>query len=284
MEKYFVLCNPNAGCGKGFERAQSLKDIVKDAEFEFVDMTKVDYSSFIPTLSAESNLVIAGGDGTLNRFVNEVDVHTLPCKILYFAAGSGNDFLRDVDNGTQPLDITAYLQNLPTVTVNGKTYKFINGVGYGIDGYCCEVGDKEREAGKDNVNYAGIAIKGMLFHFKPRNATVIVDGKEYFFKNAWLAPAMFGRFYGGGMLPAPKQSRIDNHGQLSVMLFHGSGKLKTLTIFPGIFKGAHVNHTDCVTVLEGHEIKVKFETPCALQIDGETILNVSEYSATGIIE
>ncbi|MFR6640598.1 MAG: hypothetical protein ACLUSP_04125 [Christensenellales bacterium] len=73
-------------------------------------------------------------------------------------------------------------QNLPLVTVNGVTRKFINGIGYGIDGYCCEVGDKMRAEGKQNINYAGIAIKGLLFFFKRANAVVTVDGKEKSYK------------------------------------------------------------------------------------------------------
>ena len=32
-------------------------------------------------------------------------------------------------------------------------------------------------------------------------------------------------------------------------------------------------------VLEGNEIKVEFDRPVSLQIDGETILNVSSYAA-----
>ena len=43
------------------------------------------------------------------------------------------------------MEIGKYLKNLPQVEVNGKKYLFLNGVGYGIDGYCCEVGDKLRE-------------------------------------------------------------------------------------------------------------------------------------------
>ena len=32
-----------------------------------------------------------------------------------------------------------------------------------------------------------------------------------------------------------------------------------------------------VTVLTGREFEVSFNEPCALQIDGETVLNVSSY-------
>ena len=63
------------------------------------------------------------------------------------------------------------------------------------------------------------------------------------------------------------------------MIFHGSGKLKTLMIFPSLFKGEHVKHTKHVDVLTGREITVEFDRPVALQIDGETVLGVSSYTA-----
>ena len=50
-------------------------------------------------------------------------------------------------------------------------------------------------------------------------------------------------------------------------------------IFPSIFKGAHVKHTKHVKVLTGKEISVEFDSPRAIQIDGETILGVTAYTA-----
>ena len=81
------------------------------------------------------------------------------------------------------------------------------------------------------------------------------------------------------MIPTPDQSRDDADKHLSVMIFHDSGKLKTLSIFPSIFKGKHVEHEKYVTVLTGKEITVKFNRPTPLQIDGETVLAVEEYTA-----
>ena len=108
-------------------------------------------------------------------------------------------------------------------------------------------------------------------------ATVIVDGKEYTYKKAWLAPAMKGRYYGGGMNATPDQDRMDPSGKLSVMLFYGKGRLSTLMAFPSIFKGEHVNKTKIVKTFVSNRVKVAFDRPVALQIDGETVLNVREY-------
>lgn len=278
--KYHVLFNPYAGNGLGAEKARGL---TMDAELCFCDMTKLDsYEAFFAGIEPEDGVILAGGDGTLNRFLNDTEGLSIPNDILYYAIGSGNDFLKDLNKevGCAPFSIKEYLKDLPTVTVRGKTCRFLNNVGFGIDGYCCEVGDKLRQTSDKPINYAGIAIKGLLFHFKPRNAVVTVDGKTYEFKKVWLAPTMNGRYYGGGMMVAPNQDRNDPEGNVSVSLMYGSGKLKTLMVFPSIFKGEHVKHTEMCKVLTGREITVKFDRPTALQIDGETVLGVTEYAVS----
>ena len=277
MSKGYVIYNPLAGNGKAKEDAQLLQMLL-DEELEYYDMTRItNYAAFISGMEKEDYLVIVGGDGTLNRFVNDTDGMEIAHEILYFPTGIGNDFAKDMGMGENPHPITAYLKDLPTVEVNGKRYRFINGVGFGIDGYCCEVGDELRKIPGKKVNYTGIAIKGLLFHFAPRNATVTVDGKEYAYKKVWIAPTMHGKFYGGGMIPTPKQDR--DSGKLSLMLFHGAGRLRTLCVFPSIFKGEHIKHTKMVAVHTGKEITVEFDRPTPLQIDGETILGVTKYTA-----
>ena len=277
MSKGYVIYNPLAGNGKAKEDAQLLQMLL-DEELEYYDMTRItNYGAFISGMEREDYLVIVGGDGTLNRFVNDTNGVEITQEIVYYPTGTGNDFAKDVGMGENPLPITAYLKDLPTVEVNGKRYRFINGVGFGIDGYCCEVGDELRKIPGKKVNYTGIAIKGLLFHFAPRNAKVTVDGKEYAYKKVWIAPTMHGKFYGGGMIPTPKQDR--SSGKLSLMLFHGAGRLRTLCVFPSIFKGEHIKHTKMVAVHTGKKITVEFDRPTPLQIDGETILGVTKYTA-----
>lgn len=283
MPNYNVLYNPHAGNGHGEENAKKLKEILRGNSVDFQDMTKIyDYAAFFAAFPKNGILVISGGDGTLNRFINDTQDIALPEDIFYYAGGSGNDFLRDVKDREAPplIPLGKYLESLPQVVVNGFTYHFLNGIGYGIDGYCCEVGDKQRKTSTKSVNYTAIAIKGLLFHYKPTNAVIMVDGTEHSYKKVWLAPTMNGRYYGGGMMPTPNQNRLDPNKNVSTMVFHGSGKLKTLMIFPSIFQGKHIEHTKEVDILTGHTISVTFDRPTALQIDGETILGVTEYQVT----
>ena len=285
MFKHYVFYNPIAGCG---HKLDEIRELAKRSEETFLfNVTKSEGMSALENLDSSDKVTVCGGDGTLNRFLNlGID---FPCDVYYYPSGTGNDFMREVREGMEssdcdkikPVKINGYINDLPTVRVKaeGKNTeaKFINGVGYGIDGYCCEEGDAQREAGVNNINYTSIAIKGLLFHYKPTGATVTVDGREYRFEKVWLAPVMKGKYYGGGMIPTPSQKR--DSGELSVLIFHGSGKLRTLMIFPSIFKGEHIKREKYVTVLSGKEISVKYDSPRPLQIDGETVRMAESYEA-----
>ena len=276
-----ILYNPYSGNGEGEKRSVTVKEFFKEGEYEFVDMTKVDYADLFASLGEGDSVCICGGDGTLNRFVNDTESIEKKCDILYFATGTGSDFGREIGlaPGADPVKINKYLEDLPIVEVAGKKMRVLNGIGYGIDGYCCEVGDKMREESPGKkINYAGIAIKGLLFYYKPTRAEVTVDGKKIVYEKAWLAPTMNGKCYGGGMYPTPDQDRFDPERKLTVMLMYGKGKIKTLTVFPSIFKGEHVKHKEMVAIHSGRTIHVKFDRPVAAQVDGETILNVTEYT------
>ncbi len=309
----YILYNPLANNKRGAEANSELEKLFKEKEGRealFLDVRKISgFNEFIGNLSDDDEVVLSGGDGTLNHFINDVSDLNIRPKIYLFPDGSGNDFERDVKgfyadtfrktdsfSGVSSMKdfsnkdsaktedklilLNGFLKNLPEVSVNGMKRRFINGIGYGIDGYCCEVGDEMREKSDKPVNYALIAIKGLLGKFKPSNAVVTVDGKSKSFKNVWLAPSMLGRFYGGGMMVAPFQDRLNQEKKLTSVVWHSKSKLKTLLAFPSIFKGEHIKRTKMIETFVGHEIKVEFDKPQALQIDGETVKNVLTYTAT----
>ena len=280
--KYIILFNPQAGNKSAKQEVYKLDDILANNDLNYVEMTPdFDYKSFMNKVAADERVVLCGGDGTINRFINEVDESDLKKPVFYFPLGSGNDFNRDIHGkpDTILININNYIQNLPVVTINGKSQKFINGIGYGIDGWCCEMGDKIRA--KDStkpINYTAIAIKGALFQYKKTNATVIVDGKEYHYKDVFLASTMKGRFYGGGMMAAPDQDRNDPEHKVSVLVFRGKIRLQVLLVFSKIFTGEHLQNKKMCILHTGKDVKVSFDKPRAVQVDGETVLGVTEYS------
>ena len=278
----YLLYNPLSGNGNQARADAEYYETAANVPTTIVAITEIEsLCAFFESLNPCDDVALFGGDGTLNKVANELLDCSFKNDVYYYPSGTGNDFARDIDaqHVREPIIINDYIKNLPTVTVNGRTQKFINGVGFGIDGYCCEVGDQLKSQGK-LPDYTGIAIKGLLFHFKPVNATVVVDGEKYEFKKVWIAPTMFGRYYGGGMMPTPEQDRNAAEKKVSLMVFHGSGKMQTLMIFPSIFKGEHVKHKENITILKGKNITVTFDRATSLQIDGETRLNVSSYTVS----
>lgn len=277
----YLFYNPSARNGKAAEDLQLIKKTLDGQDVEIYAVTDIDdYVSVIDKIQPEDIVYIVGGDGTLNRFINDSTNLRILGDIFFYSAGTGNDFKHDVDpdNSLYRIRLNDYIRNLPTVTVGGVTYKFVNGIGFGIDGYCCEEGDRQRAAGRQDINYSAIAVKGCLFRFKPYGADITVDGETIHYDKVWLAPTMFGKYYGGGMKVAPEQDRNNPQHTVTSVVIHGTGRLKTLIRFAKIFSGEYTKYTDMVDIRTGHEVRVVFDRPCALQIDGETVKNVTEYT------
>lgn len=281
----YVFINDLSNNRKGAESKAQLEKIFQGQEMKFIDVKTISNAAdTCKTLNADDKIIISGGDGTLSRFVNDIYELKLQNEIFFYTCGTGNDFVNDVrekceiKNNLIPMN--QFIKSLPVVTVNGQKHYFINGIGFGIDGYCCEEGDKLRAKSDKPVNYAGIAIKGMLGKFKPCGGTVTIDGTSTRYKKIWLAPTMIGRYFGGGMNITPAQDRLNSEHVVSNCVFHDSGMLKTLMVFPSIFKGEHVSHKDIIEIKTGHEVKVEFDKPCALQIDGETYTNITSYTVS----
>ena len=216
----------------------------------------------------------------INHFINDLDGVCPDRDVLYYPMGSGNDFFNDIKEKAKNgfIRLNEYLKDLPVITVKGRKSFFLNGIGYGIDGYCCEEGDRQRARSTKKINYTAIALKGLLFFYHPTNATITVDGKEHKFGRVFLAPTMNGRFFGGGMMIAPEQDRLNKERTVTVSVAHDTNRFNILRVFPSIFKGMHVKYKKIFTSFVGKDITVKFDRPTALQIDGETVTGVSEYS------
>lgn len=283
MRNFCVLYNPLSSTGTGEQKAHKLDSILKGCQLEYRSLLDIpDKKTFLQELPPSVTPILTGGDGTLSFFVNELGGENPTREIYYFPAGTGNDFLNDLNRTgeSEPFLLNPYITDLPRIHFNGETHTFINGVGYGIDGYVCEEGDRIRKKTGKPINYTGTAIKGLLYAYKRTHATVTVDGVTSEYDHVWMTPTMLGRYFGGGMMCAPGQDRLNPKGTVSLMIMRSPSKLRTLLLFPSIFKGNHVKVTSIVSVIEGHTIHVKFDRPTALQIDGEVFSGVSEYTVT----
>ncbi|MCR4856338.1 MAG: hypothetical protein K5908_09225 [Erysipelotrichaceae bacterium] len=280
----YLLFNPKANNSKGEEDARKWASD-NNCGCEFVSLLDIrNMPDFLDGLKEDDEVILTGGDGTLNRFANDVYGHEIRVPVYYVKCGSGNDFFRDNEKYAVDgkIELRPFLKDLPLITVKGIKRRFLNGIGYGLDGETCRVGDIQRQTSDKPVNYTNIAIRLLLGAYKLNRATVTVDGETAKYENVWLASTMKGRFYGGGLMVAPHQDRFAD-GLVTVVTLYKKSRLITLMRFPSLNKGEHINKSDWVTVRRGKTVEVAFEKPCALQIDGDVIEDVLSYKVeTGV--
>ena len=71
MSMIYILYNPLAGNKDSEDKARKLSDIYPGRELRLLDIRNVtNYQVFIEGLEQKDELIICGGDGTLNRFIN----------------------------------------------------------------------------------------------------------------------------------------------------------------------------------------------------------------------
>ena len=278
----YVLYNPLSHNNMGEKDAGKILDQYPEERYTFIDLTSLKNEELFELLDGEDDVIIAGGDGTLNKFVNILGEYELKKTVYFYPSGSGNDFMNDVrgKNVRELITLNDYIKDLPIIEVCGKSYRFINGVGYGVDGYSCEVVEaKRRDTGKKG-SYTFEALRGLMYSYAPGKAKVTVDGVTHEFENVWMASVMQGKYFGGGVMIAPMQDRLNEEKTVSVLVVATKSRIKTMFAFPSIFKGKHMKYDKLITAFTAKEVKIELDRPSALQVDGDVISGVTEYSVT----
>jgi len=203
----YLLYNPISCNGRGMRLKDKALKKLKDKFDNLIAINQLtlDFESFKDKIFEGDNVIVCGGDGTLNHFVNMINKYPIKAKCFMYALGTGNDFFNDL-NEKEFTPIDKYIYNLPKLKVNNSEYLFINNVGYGLDGETCRICDESKK-NKRKKNYRLVALKLLLKSYKPRNCKICVDGITKEFENVFIAPTMHGRYYGGGMMVAPDQIR-----------------------------------------------------------------------------
>ncbi len=279
----YLFYNEKANSGKIVDSIESIKNELEESlkeKITLISSSQRDLSNFIPQLEHTDKAIIIGGDGTINYQINHLPIdNELPCELYLYPYGSGNDFYNDVkeyqDKNTKLISLNNYLKSLPIIEVKGSTYRFINGIGYGIDGECCKKAEELKKQGCKDIDYSKITV-GLLFKgYKAPYSTLKVDGVEVReFDHTIISATMKGKYYGGGMMVAPLQNR--NSDLLTNVCVHSKSRLKVLLTFPKIFKGKHTK-SKIASIHTGRLFEVSFNSPTALQIDGEVIEDVLSY-------
>jgi len=235
--------------------------------FRLKSIVKIDDKvKFLEEKDNFKNIILLGGDGTINRFINDIKGYQLTTPIYLKPNGSGNDFLRSLTHQKENK------QEIMQATYNGqKTQLFLNGSGIGIDGLVLEYIDQSKNKGK--FRYFKNTLKA-LKNYKPSKAAITIDGQRQVFDRMYLVNANNGKYVGGGMKITPKADLGSK--SLDIIIVHTIPKWLIFLIFVTIYLGIHTIFTRYVYTCKASSLEVELDNPLTAQVDGEIMKNVTK--------
>lgn len=268
--KVFVVWNPFAG-GKSFKVCKRLSEKLEDQELDFQLFDTNESKSATKTISDHldqsfTDLIIVGGDGTINESVNGLK-YDIPVSII--PAGTGDDFIKNVSIGKT-------LEEQIDTAINGEVVaidlgqcnerKFVNGVGIGFDGQIVEdMASKRVPFLKGHAAYYYHVLR-ILGGYKERHFKFRLNGNEEYEKELILLTVGNGTTFGGGFKLMP-DAKI-NDGLLEICEI---GKISGLRRFLNVNKLSGGTHGSLKEVLfhKAEQILIEANDRLFAHIDGE---------------
>lgn len=269
MRVLFIV-NPTAGKGKANGIAPLIEEVCNkaDVEYKLVYTTKPGEGLELGLYGAKEGferIVAVGGDGTVNEVLNGIVGTSAALGVV--PGGSGNDFIRSINesNDIEKLIYDNIYGNIIRADLglcNGKN--FINVASCGFDAMVVSETQKVKKMFSGSIAYV-VALVKTIFLYKGKAIKLTIDNDVYEVKSLLTAIAN-GRYYGGGMLPAPKA--LINDGYFDICQIRQPSKLKMLLLFPGFMKGKHDKYRE-VSMYRGKKILLEASEKLLVNIDGE---------------
>jgi len=209
-----------------------------------------------------------GGDGTLNEVLQ--GTVGSGASLGFVPAGTGNDFLKSFCSLTDPsrlLPVIVHASPVPVdvCKINERYFINIASVGFDADVVASTQHLKRLPFMKGKIAYIG-GILLSLIHLKNIRATFYIDGERMDMPSLLLSAFANGRYYGGGMMPAPEA--LPDDGLLDVCLIRGMKRLGILRFFPRFIKGTHIDMEE-VTLKRCRVLEMESPSPVHVNADGE---------------
>jgi YegS/Rv2252/BmrU family lipid kinase len=273
--KFLIIVNPAAGNGKYLDRLDKIKSefIRRSISYDLYFTTeerKADLlTSNIIYKKKYSDLLIVGGDGTINEAINGLGRKHIPVSVISF--GTGNDTIKHI----QPrFDFESQLyaafdgkiKNIDAGACNGRL--FLNGVGIGFDGKVVERMVAKGKKSQGYFSYLAEVLR-ILLTYKERNINASFNGDEIN-KDVLLMTVTKGTTFGGGFMINPYAENDD--GLLDICVVEKIPNWIRLNYVLKMKNGAH-RHLKQTSFYKSRKVKIKKNTYLVAHMDGEFIGN-----------
>lgn len=260
MRKICIIYNSFSGKGKTVQLVPQIIDYLKQLGLE----SEAWMNNYPSNLDGFSELIIVGGDGTIQNVFNHFQSVLIP--VLIIKSGTGNDFYEHVygkSNWTQQLD---KLKQVKVISIDAGICNqkiFLNGLGIGFDGEVVKSGlGKNLFSGK--AAYMSTVLS-LLFTHQESEIEVELNGQNFKGPMFMLSVAN-GSTYGGGFRVAPNADLQD--GVLEFSWVKNISLLKRMRYLPVIEKGKHLD-LPFIDYSKIENVKIKSKNLLQAHLDGE---------------
>lgn len=288
---WLVILNPHAGCGKGIHDKEIITKLLKKHSIDF-KLVVSEYPRHAITLTKDfiekgcRNIIVAGGDGTLNEIVNGVFIqeHISPeaIKIGMIPVGTGNDWIRtfgipvDYENALKTIiEGKVVKQDIGKVTyaVNGeeKIRFFANMAGFGFDAMVAEKANRLKDKGRSGLLVYLQSLLGSFIEYQVCKTKIIIGNNEID-DLVFSASIGIGKFNGGGMMQAP--FAVPDNGEFQVTVIKKIGILGILRNIGRLYTGDFIKDKR-VSTFTATKIKINGTRKIPGEVDGEILGNSS---------
>ena len=286
--EWFVIVNPNAGKRKGEKDWLEIAAHLTAAGIEFVNVF-TEHRGHAVLLTRKyiengyRNIIVVGGDGTLNEVVNgiftQAHVSTENIRLAMIPVGTGNDWCRmfnipgDYKQSIQLItNNKIFIQDTGTIKYISsegieKTRYFINMAGMGFDALVAKKTNKQKDLGKSNPMSYVVNILSSLFLYTSTKVIILLNN-EKIASDIFSMSVGICQYNGGGMKQAP--DALPDDGLFDLTLIKPIGKFKIIRNIIKLFDGSFTKLPE-VSTFRSSKIIIHSEPPMFMEADGESL-------------
>jgi diacylglycerol kinase (ATP) len=275
VDRVRILWNPASGRGRGaraFPRIQAAF-----AAFGLTDTRATEAAGDEARLVREAlddgitTLVVCGGDGTWSKCAVPLARAGSPARMVFLAAGTGNDFAKNLRAPAR--DPAAIARLVAHGGVERRVdmgrvddHWFLNVAGFGFDVAVLRATQRIPLL-RGNAVYVAAAVRE-LFGFDGLDVAVTGGSTMTGDQMARRLMLVFsnGREFGGAFRIAPG-ARVDD-GALDALIFGDAGSLARVPLLARAIRGTHLPHP-LVAHHAGDRFRLRFRERTYLEADGE---------------
>lgn len=286
-KEWLVLLNPHAGVGRGARDRKKIEALLNAKNISY-QIVVSEYPKHAMLLIQEKigqgyqNIIIAGGDGTLNEVVNGVYTQEflLPDKITIgmLPVGTGNDWIKTFGiplNYKKALDIILerkiIQQDIGRIIKQNKkevdVRYFANMAGFGFDALVAKKANKLKDKGRSGLLVYLYSLITSYVQYKTIKMHIKVDDGD-FNAEVFSCSIGIGIYNGGGMMQAP--GAIPNNGEFQVTLIRKIGIWTLIKNIKGLFDGSFI-HDKHVATYTAKKVKLSAINKIPCEADGEIL-------------